>query len=144
MKKEHETWLLPVFGERKTDDKCRALVWKVSKSSRRYLLTLKRRFERAWKEDPALSCMAYDAVPVDTRWIADDRRNIFELVPDFDDTGEPVRVEGLYEKDVSEHDTDRDLVYVTGDMFYFRVRFANTNEWYEAGMWWEILEGMFT
>lgn len=143
MKKEHETWLLPVFGERESDDKCRALVWKVSRSSRKYLLTLKRRFDRAWKEDPSLRRMAYEAVPVDTRWINDDRCDIFELMPDFDDTGDPVPAEGLYDKNTPEHDTDHDLLYVTKDSFYFRVSFADTAEWYEAFMTWETLEGMF-
>lgn len=137
------TWLLPVFGEREHDDHCRALVWRITKSSRKYLLTLRRRFERCFKEDPALKRMAYDAVPVDVQWLDDDKINYDEYPEAFDDCGEPIRCEGLYEEYRPELDTDEDRLYVTRESFYFRVRVADTESWYEAGMKWETLEGVF-
>lgn len=132
-----------MFGENLNDEHCRALVWRVNKSSRKYLLRLKRRFMRCRKEDPELKRMAYKAVPVDTQWL-NDHKIEFEQYPEaFDDCGGAVRVDGLYEKCMPELDTDDALVYVTENTVYFRVNIAGTSAWYEAGMPWEQLEGMF-
>lgn len=150
-KNDTTTWLLPVFGERENDDHCRALVWRITKSSRKYLLTLQRRFERCRKEDPSLCRMVYDAVPVDVQWLNDDKISFIEegvggehtYPPDFDDCGSPIPAEGLYEKFQPELDTDDDRLYITRECFYFRVRAADTQSWYEAYMKWETLEGVF-
>jgi len=142
-KRDTTTWLLPVFGEREDDDHCRALVWRVTKSARKYLLTLKRRFDRCRREDPALRRMAYEAVPVDVQWLDDDKIGYDSYPADFDDCGEPIRAEGLYEKFQPELDTDDDRLYVTEENVFFRVRVADTQSWYEAYMKWETLEGVF-
>ena len=137
------TWLLPVFGERKRDNHCRALVWLITKSFRKHLLTLRRRFERCFKEDPSLRSMAYGVVPVNIQWLDDDKIRTNEYPEVFDDCGEPVRCEGLYEEYRPELDTDEDMLYITRESFYFRTRVADTQSWYDASMKWETLEGVF-
>jgi hypothetical protein len=49
----------------------------------------------------------------------------------------------LYEEYRPELDTDDDRLYITRESFYFRVRVADTESWYGAGMKWEMLEGVF-
>lgn len=144
-KKEFETWLLPVYGEQDKHDRCRALVWRVSREARKYLLSCMRRFKRVRNEDPGIEHMAYRAVPVDVRWVNDEKYDVIEKVPEFDDAGEPMTAEGLYDKMkwVPEFDTDDDLLYVNLSTFSFRVRLADTTEWYTAEMHWWMLEGMF-
>lgn len=137
--KQHETWLLPVYGERASDSRCNALVWDVYPSTKKYLLACYRRFCQMLEEDPSLRRMAYEAVPATVQWVDAEHYDIIDLVPTENDAPTQVRIDAI-ENPLC---TDYELLYVMRDVFYFRTSLADTTEWYEAVMPWETLRRMF-
>ena len=135
-------WALQVYGTGDNDLRCRMLVWHVRPQERRWLLNMKKKFDKLKRGEPSLRRIAFTSLD-DLQWVDDNKVDVFEQVPDFEDMESPIKVDGLYDKKLPEHDTDHDLVYVCEKEFYFRMSIADLAEWYEASMKWEVLEAMF-
>lgn len=78
-----------------------------------------------------------------TRWLDDRKYDARDHVKDFDDTGCPLRCDGLYEAAPPELMIDVELIDVGDAGFSFRVALLDDGAWYEAPMDWAMVEVMF-
>ena len=142
---KYVTFLIPVYGQSKDATACRAAVWKIAKSVCMYYQQAASQFRALVGRNSDIEEIVLNVFPSEFRWLDDERFNVHEAVPKFNDCGNPMRVGAeLYDVQHPELDTDADRAVLTREGLAFRTARGSTTEHYETtAIPWDTFAALF-